>query len=73
MSDVNTATTATKATAAKPTKPSGPVRYQVKFLRSHRKYHRGDIAVFPEERAAPYIEDIREGGAFAEVIQVMEG
>jgi hypothetical protein len=60
-----------KETAAKD-KPKGPVKYQVKFLRSHRKYHRGDVAVFTEEKAGPYIQEVNEGGAFAEVIQVME-
>jgi hypothetical protein len=49
------------------------LRVQIKFLRSHRKYHRGDVAVFTESKAEPYIRDVREGGAFAEVVQVMEG
>lgn len=50
--------------------PSG-IRYKLRFLRSHRKYQTGDVAVFDEAKAEIYLKDLREGGAFAEVVEVL--
>lgn len=57
---------------AKKQKTDKPVKYQLRFLRSHRKYHKGDVAVFTEEKAKPYLQDVAEGGPFAELVDIFE-